>query len=83
MFPGLYISPILGDLSGMRPAEVDEVEHAGTILEAFRLAAILYVNALRTRFGIDTLSRDPRYSSKLYSLLSSSLPEEAPPMLLT
>jgi hypothetical protein len=83
MFPGLHISPILGDLLAMRPADVDKEEHAGKILEAFRLAAILYVSALRARFGIDTLSGDPRYSWKLYSLLSSSLLEEAPPVLLT
>jgi hypothetical protein len=35
MFPGLYISPIRGDLLAVHLAEVDEVEHAGTILEAF------------------------------------------------
>ena len=48
-----------------------EIEDSTTVtLEAFRLAAILYLNRFRARFGDDTFTREPFYASKLYDLLS-------------
>ena len=81
IFPGLHISPILGDLLTSRPL-VDGVESASVVLEAFRLAAVLYVSNLRAKFGIDTLSAGPHYASKLRVLLSLHLNQCAPPALL-
>jgi hypothetical protein len=85
IFPGLHISPILGDLLAIRSEinESNESENATVTLEAFRLAAILYVSNLRAKFGIDTLSGGPRYATKLRIILpSSSLAQGAPPLLL-
>jgi hypothetical protein len=82
IFPGLYISPILGDLLASR-AEVDEADIDTVTLEAFRLAAVLYVSNLRAKFGIDTLSGGPLYITKLRALLSSPpIVREIQPMLL-
>ena len=66
----------------IRSVEADGAGHTNGVLEAFRLAAILYVSALRARFGVDTLSGDPQYVMKLHGLLSTSLIEEVPPVLL-
>ena len=41
-------------------------------MEAFRLAAILYVSGLRARFGVDTFSGDLLYASRLRALFSTS-----------
>jgi len=80
MFRGLYIFPIMGDLLATR-AEIDSDETVK--LEAFRLAAILYVNNLRAKFGVDTLTGDPLYADKLQELLStSSFMRESPSTLL-
>ncbi|KAF2095416.1 hypothetical protein NA57DRAFT_79143 [Rhizodiscina lignyota] len=82
LFPGFHLSPVLGDLLAMR-VEVDYEDIASVMLEAFRLAAILYVSSLRAKFGVDTLSADPVYGAKLRTLLMfSSLRQEAPPRLL-
>jgi hypothetical protein len=82
IFPGYHISPILGDLLAFRP-EVDETNIATVTLEAFRLAAILYISNLRAKFGIDTLSGDLLYVTKLYNLLSPLQFNQAlPPMIL-
>jgi hypothetical protein len=72
IFPGFHISPILGDLLGVR-IEEDSTDIFIVTLKAFRLALILYVGNLRAKFGIDTLSAAPRYATKLGHLLSSSL----------
>ena len=70
IFAGFYISPILGDLLAMR---LDAYRSSSTVLlEAFRLAAVLYVSDLRSKFGIDTLSAGPLYATKLQTILSSS-----------
>lgn len=70
VFAGFYISPILGDLLAMR---LDAYRSSSTVLlEAFRLAAVLYVSDLRSKFGIDTLSAGPLYATKLQTILSSS-----------
>jgi hypothetical protein len=72
IFAGFYISPILGDLLAMR-LDVDTKPSPSTvILEAFRIAAVLYVSDLRSKFGIDTLYAGPTYATKLQNLLSSS-----------
>jgi len=85
IFAGFYISPILGDLLAMRPDVNNEPSSSTTMLEAFRLAAVLYLADLRSKFGIDTLSVGPLYASKLHSLLSSSSIydwEEQPALLI-
>jgi hypothetical protein len=72
IFAGFYISPTLGDLLAMR-LDIDEAPSPSTLrLEAFRLAAVLYVSDLRSKFGVDTLSAGPLYATKLQALLSSS-----------
>jgi hypothetical protein len=72
IFAGFYISPILGDLLAMR-LDVDKEQSPHTVLlEAFRLAAVLYVSDLRSKFGIDTLPAGPLYATKLQTILSSS-----------
>jgi len=53
--------------------DVNEESNPSTvILEAFRLAAVLYVSDLRSKFDIDTLSGGPLYATKLQALFSSS-----------
>ena len=80
MFPGLHLSPILGELLALAIPHVDSSE-TGDVLEVFRISAILYISALRARFGIDTLSAVPHYVEKLYACLFSSS-SELPPSLL-
>ena len=82
MFRGLYIFPIIGDLLAIR-VDVDGDDGSGVHLEAFRLGAILYVNNLRAKFGVDTLPGDPLYAGKLQELLSTStFVNETPSTLL-
>jgi hypothetical protein len=76
VFQGLYIVPILGQVLAMRRQSIDDVEERNAILELFRLAAVLYISALRTPFGVDTISTEPLYAAKLHSaLISYSLVE--------
>jgi len=72
IFAGFYISPIVGDLLAIRLDVDNEPNPSTVLLEAFRLAALLYVSDLRSKFGIDTLSAGPLYATKLLALLSSS-----------
>jgi hypothetical protein len=72
IFYTLRILPILGDLLTIRP-EPGEADTSYITLEAFRLAAVLYISNLREKFGFDTLSASPLYASKLRTLLASSL----------
>jgi hypothetical protein len=62
----------------MRQQPSDEAGSISRTLEAFRLAAVLYTNCLREKFGIDTLSGRPLYSSKLRACNLSFQPEELP-----
>jgi hypothetical protein len=71
MFRGLYVFPVLGDLLNTR-VEIKNDDIHTVVLEAFRLAAVLYVNNLRSRFGLDTLSADPLYATKLRNCISTS-----------
>lgn len=71
VFQGLYIIPILGQVLAMRPQDTNEARETNMILEAFRLAAILYISALRAPFGVDTISVEPLYTTKLHSTLTS------------
>jgi hypothetical protein len=73
VFAGFYISSILADLLATRPAIGEEADASITTLEAFRLAAVLYVGDLRTKFGIDVLPSGLLYVTKFCSLLRSSL----------
>jgi hypothetical protein len=84
IFPGLHISPILGDLLAIRVDLHDEADIATKSLEAFRLAAILYICSLRAKFGIEVLSIAPRYAAKMRALFLSSevFVREAEPTLL-
>jgi hypothetical protein len=82
IFPGLHIAPILGDLLVARPHVNEGADIATTSLEAFRLAAILYIYSLRSKFGIDALSIASRYAAKLRNLLSSSLFDQEPTQTL-
>jgi hypothetical protein len=70
-FHGLYILPILGRVLAMRTKVVDETGGTETIGDVFRLATVLYVSAVRKRFGVDTLSGERLYASKLRSTLAS------------
>jgi hypothetical protein len=78
IFPGLHLSPILGDLLSMRQQQSNEAGSISRTLEAFRLAAVLYTCYLREKFGIDTLSGRPLYASKLRACIPSLQPEELP-----
>lgn len=72
VFAGFYISPILGDLLAVR-LDIDNEPNSSTmLLETFRLAAVLYVSDLRSKFGIDTLPAGPLYATKLQAILSRS-----------
>lgn len=83
VFPGFHIAPILGDLLVTRPQVDENADIATTSLEAFRLAAILYIYSLRSKFGIDALSIASRYAVKLRTILLSSLFDREPsPTLL-
>jgi hypothetical protein len=83
IFQGLYITPILGQVLAMRPKDIDEARETSTILEIFRLASVIYISALRTRFGVDTLSGEPLYAAKLHSTLTSqSLVGDIPSTML-
>ena len=75
IFPGLHLSPILGDLLSIRQ-QSDEAGSISKKLEAFRLAAVLYISYLREKFGIDTLSGMPLYASKLRACIQLFQPEE-------
>jgi hypothetical protein len=82
MFRGLYIFPILGDLLATR-VEVNNDDTDTVVFEAFRLAAVLYVSSLRANFGVDTLSADSLFATKLRThLISSPFKQEAPLSLL-
>jgi hypothetical protein len=78
IFPGLHIAPILGDLLVVRPRVRGGVDTAATVLEAFRLAAIIYIYSLRSKFGIDARSISSRYAAKLRTVLSSPLFSQEP-----
>jgi hypothetical protein len=41
------------------------------IADVVRLATVLYISAVRTRFGVDTLSGEPFYAAKLQNALAS------------
>lgn len=71
VFQGLYIIPILGRVLAMRTKVSDETRVTDTIADVFRLATVLYISAVRMRFGVDTLSGEPLYASKLQSTLAS------------
>ena len=71
VFQGLYIIPILGRVLAMCRQNKDELGETNTELELFRLAAVLYISALRTPFGVDTISTEPLYASKLHDILIS------------
>ena len=69
-FPSLYISPLFGELLSAR-SRVDETNTSALALEAFRIAALLYVGSLRGKFGHDIISADGLYIDKLQALLSA------------
>ena len=70
-FPSLHISPLFGELLSAR-SRVDETDTSALAFEAFRIAALLYVGALRGKFGNDTISADDLYLDKLQTLFSES-----------
>jgi hypothetical protein len=82
-FQGLQIVPILGQVLAMPRPRLDEPDTLNIGLELFRLATVLYISALRTPFGVDTLSAEPLYASKIQSILISlSTIEDIPPTML-
>jgi hypothetical protein len=79
-FQGYHLAPILGDLLSVR-------NHIGrdsmdVIFEAFRLAALLYVSNLRARFGLEMLSADAVYTTKLQALLAANMANCTMPITL-
>jgi hypothetical protein len=82
IFPGLHISPILGDLLSAHFEQADETDIANVMFPAFRFAAILYVSGLRSKFGIDSLSAIPIYAGKLRNSLEIISSREIQPNLL-
>jgi hypothetical protein len=81
-FPSLHISPLIGELLSAR-SQLDETDTPELIFEAFRLAALLYIGALRGMFGLDALSADAVYIDKLQTLLQWTIVDLAfPPILL-
>jgi hypothetical protein len=70
-FHGFHIIPILGHVLAMRRQRPEAADNLNTSLELFRLAAVLYINAIRAPFGLDTLSAEPLYASKIQIILSS------------
>jgi len=71
IFQGMHIIPVLGQILALRPINSEGTESTCKSLEAFRLAAILYISALRARFGVDTTSWEFLYAGKLRDILSS------------
>lgn len=79
VFQGFHIVPILGQVLAARQKCLEESQN----LELFRLAAVLYISALRAPFGIDTTSTETLYASKIHTILLS-LPsiEGTPPTMM-
>lgn len=82
-FQGFYLIPILGQVLAMRHHDSDETDRSSPTLELLRLAAVLYISALRAPFGVDTLSTELLYASKIQNILTSlSSVDDIPPALL-
>lgn len=71
IFPGMHITPILGQLLALGSITSQRTDKTTIIVESFRLSAILYTCALRARFGVDTVHLEPVYARKLHLILIS------------
>jgi hypothetical protein len=69
IFQGMHIIPILGKTLALHRIVTPVGNEINQLVEAFRLAAVLYISALRARFGVDTLLSEPLYAGKLHDLL--------------
>jgi hypothetical protein len=69
LFPAVHLTPLLGELLDTRNL-IDDFSGSPNGFEVFRSATLLYVSALRARFGIDTMTGDNVYSTKIQRLVS-------------
>jgi hypothetical protein len=68
IYPGLHVSPLLGQLLALK--SMAQTDAAGKqLIETFRLAAIIYISNLRARFEVDTSMQTSLYAQKLLAIL--------------
>jgi hypothetical protein len=70
VFAGRHLGPLIADL--LNASTLYKDGNISATQEMFRLAAVLYVNDIRGKFGMDQISAGPLYARKLMTLTSQS-----------